>query len=173
MDAKTMKLTYIAPQNEWRMAVGQGTAKGPGHYDKIKIDHNDTGELTFQIINSQNVNFANDGAFVEKPNQPSKADFAKQFSVLPGGAGTQKLVVKDANSNGDGTPYAGGDYHYELHFSNGTTLDPVITNGGCCQAAPMGYLTFLAIGLVALAALYVLLVRPMMARNTRVDSDQG
>jgi hypothetical protein len=165
----SIKLTYDTQHNEWKMAVGQGDPQGPGHYPGLSVPYNQTASFTFQIVAPPGVNFTTDGPFKAKPGGNGKSDFGDQFDVSAGGG--RSLTVSDMNGQKLKKDYKGGDYHYELHFSNGTTLDPVITNGGCCQAAPTGYLTYLAIGVVALVAIWVLLVRPMMARNRPTDTD--
>jgi len=169
---ETMKLSenLQGGGTEWWMAQGNNTARGPGNYPTLTVSSDDTGEFTFTVLYPAGVTFARTNAFGPKAGAQNPPDFWDQFTVSPGG--TKSLVVKDANANKAGGPYAGGDYYYELHFSDGSTLDPVITNGGCCRTISTHYsIAYLAIGVVALVAIWVLLVRPMMARNTRVDGD--
>lgn len=169
----TLSSRLQGTNSEWWMALGSGTARGPGDYPKVTVARDDTGDLTFTIINPAGTMFASTNPFGPKVGAPNPTDFWDQFTVVSG-AGTKRLVVHDANANKDGSPYAGGDYNYQLNFSSGTpSLDPVITNGGCCNKPFAGNnLAFLAIGLVALVVIYVLIVRPMMSRRGPTDIDQ-
>ena len=172
----TMKLSANVQggRMEWWMAKGNDTARGPGNYPKINVAHSDTGDITFTIINPATAMFAQTDAFGPKAGANNPTDFWDQFTIVS--TGPKTLVVHDANANKGGGDYAGGDYYYELHFSGAGapgTLDPVITNGGCCRQ-PIGgnNLSFLAIGVVALIVIYVLIVRPMMSRGGPTDIDQ-
>lgn len=157
----TIKLTH--KDNAWTMDIGQGL-QGPDHYPALSVPYDQTADFSFQIVGSPGVTFAATDPFQAKSNGNGKSDFKDQFDVSQGGERT--LTVSDKNGQKLKKPYKGGDYYYELHFSDGSTLDPVITNGGCCNAVgAQSYLPYLAIGVVALAVLYVLLVRPMMAKR--------
>ena len=174
MKTDVIKLSFDQQHNEWRMAVNQGVAQGPGHYPTLTVPYNKTGEFSFQILNPQGVTFAATDPFAAKAQQTGKGDFGDQFNVSAGGG--QTLTVTDMNGQKLKQKYDGGDYHYALHFSNGTTLDPVVTNGGCCQSGGIGQnaVSYLAIGVVALLVLWVLFLRPKTAPVSEMnDSDQG
>lgn len=125
-----MKLNY--KDGVWWMAKNNDMAKGPGAYPKIEVPYGQPGVLTFTIQTPNNVNFAETEPFAPKTGKQNPTDFKDQLTVASGN-GKNTLVVKDANANKNGGKYAGGDYHYELRFSNGTKLDPIISNGGCCN----------------------------------------
>lgn len=164
-DKAILKLNYDSNGKEWKMAKDSGMAQGPGHYPKVDVKYDNLGEFTFVIQNPKGLTFAATDPFVPKAGKSNPADFAAQFEIT--GAGTGTLVVKDHNANPKGSAYAGGDYHYELHFSNGTTLDPIVTNGGCCSSGGSGQnsLIYFGLGAVALLALFILVVRPLLARR--------
>lgn len=162
-DKATLKLNFN-DKNEWWMAKGMEPAKGPNDYPKLKVDFDHEGLFTFRIQNPQDVTFATTDPFVPKSAKNTLTDFHDQFTFE--GQGTRTLTVKDANASKNGGPYAGGDYHYELRFSDGTTLDPIITNTGCCRAMSESNLVFYSLGAVALLALIILIVRPILARRS-------
>lgn len=162
-DKASLKLKYDNQSKAWMMAKDTGPDEGPGHYPKVKVDYGNQGEFTFVIHNPKGVTFAAKDPFVAKAGKTNPADFADQFSVS--GGGTNTLTVKDANANKNGGPYAGGDYQYELHFSNGSTLDPIVSNGGCCMAKSQTNLIYFGLGAVALLALFVLVIRPWLAKR--------
>lgn len=155
-----IKLSYDAQHKEWRMALNQGMAQGPGQYPTVDVPYNQTADLTFQILNPQGVTFAATDPFGAKPVNNGKKDFKDQFTVSAGGGRT--LTVTDHNGQKLKQKYLGGDYHYALHFSDGTTLDPVITNGGCCseKGFSLNSTAYLAIGILALVVIWVLFLRP-------------
>ena len=169
-DPADLQLNWVGgPNGYWRMSKDMGMGQGPGHYPPIKVAYDHEGQFTFVINSPKDVTFAASGAFQAKALKTMPKDFGDQFTVK--GEGTNTLTVTDANANKGGGHYTGGDYHYELHFSNGTTLDPIISNGGCCSSQAQSSLVYYALGFVALAALIVLFVRPMMARRARSAID--
>jgi hypothetical protein len=162
-DKADLKLNFDSHKSEWRMAKDDGMSKGPDDYPKLKVEKDHEGQFTFVIQNPKGIKFAATDPFAPKAGKANPGDFGDQFAVS--GHGTDTLVVKDANANKDGGQYAGGDYHYELRFSEGAPLDPIITNGGCCNNI-QGNLVYFGLGAVALLALIVLVVRPMMAKRS-------
>lgn len=167
-DKADVKLNFDTQNGEWRMSKGQGNAHGPGDYPKLKVDYDHDGLVVFKIQNPQGATFAATNPFVPKSGKTSPADFADQFDVS--GGGTNTLTVKVANANKQGGPYAGGDYNYELHFTDKPSLDPIITNGGCCQTKQSN-VAYFALGAVALLALFILVIRPILARRSPASSD--
>lgn len=169
MDKADFKLNWSDQNGNWRMSKDQGMGQGPGHYPSANVAFDHDGQFTFVINSPKNVTFAASDAFKPKAGKTMPTDFSDQFTVA--GQGTNTLTVTDANAIKGGGKYTGGDYHYELHFSNGSTLDPIISNGGCCSSRAQSSLVYYALGIVALAALIVLFVRPMMARRSRPAVD--
>lgn len=170
-ESEVMKLNakLRGDKQEWWMAKGMGTAHGPGDYPKLSVNFDNSGEFTFQIHNPSAVTFAATDAFGPKAQKANPNDFGDQFTVS--GEGTKTLVVKDANSNKGGGHYKGGDYNYQLRFSDGSTLDPIISNGGCC-VNKSSYVWY-AIGAVAIVALLVLLLKPMLVKSRPAQSKQS
>jgi hypothetical protein len=160
-----LKLNFDKQKNEWRMAKDMGHAQGPGNYPKLEVANDHQGQFVFKIQNPQGTTFSQK-AFVPKAGKNNPGDFAKQFTVT--GQGTDTLTVSVANSNttNPGQPYTGGEYHYELLFTDKPALDPIITNRGCCQPPVSDSLVYVAFGAVALLALWFFVVRPMMRRRS-------
>jgi hypothetical protein len=151
---------------EWRMAVGAGNANGPGHYPKLPVAYDNDGQFTFTILNSKATFAANPIEVQAGTGKPSGID--PQFTFT--GAGTKTLTVHDSNQKA-------ADYNYVLHFSDGSTLDPIIQNGGCCHTAHGGSSTTYALytagalGIIVLLVLLVLLLRPVMLRRSAARDD--
>lgn len=155
IDDDTMKINRESSSGPWMMAKNMGTAQGPGSYPQLEVGKGNTGQFTFLIQNPNDVTFANP-PFVQKPNGGPQ-DFKHQLVVTEGGAGKDFMVVESKNStNGKKV------YHYELHFSDGTKLDPIITNNGCCRSF---YETdaFLVAGGIMVLAFFAFLVRRLVA----------
>ena len=157
VNSETMRLNYVPSKKEWRMAKGMGTAQGPGHYPSLKVDEDHSGKFTFVIQNPDNVTFATRDPFVPKKGKTNPGDFKHQFVPSPGGSKT--LVVEVRNTNANGGEYEGGTYEYELRFSNNTTLDPIVTNMGCCRIrqsdpdpSPTPYYAAGAVAVIAVTA---------------------
>jgi hypothetical protein len=155
-------VTYDASAGYWTMDTGNGPTNPP-NYPGLVVPYNHKGEITYRIKDTPGVSFA-DPAFVQKRGQPDPGDFAAQFTSKTKGNG-KILVVHDENTSPNGQPHQ-KDYHYELKFSDGSTLDPIITNMGCCQRAEANYLVPLAIGAAALLAVYFFIVRPWLVRRS-------
>lgn len=151
----TMKINRDPRGGPWLMAKNMGMAQGPGNYPELVVERGNDGLFTFLIQTRDNVTFGKD-PFVPKANPTSPSDFHSQLKPIQGGEGYKYLIVKDYNSSPQG-----GTYHYQLQFSNGTTLDPIITNNGCCRAF---YETdaFLVTGGIMMLALFAYLVRRLV-----------
>ena len=141
-DDDLMKINYDSFGRKWMMAKNMETARGPGNYPTLEVQYDHVGLFTFVVQSPPGVTFAAHNPFVAKIGKPNPPDFADQFQVS--GAGTNMLVVKSLNANKAGGPYAGGTYHYELRFSDGSKIDPIITNNGCCRSVSGGDGGFLA-----------------------------
>lgn len=162
-ETTVIRLNFDERSNEWKMAKNMETAQGKGNYPAIKVDFDDLGDIIFIIQNPKDATFASNRPFIPKPGKQNPADFWDQFSVT--GGGTDTLFVKDLNANKDGTHYAGGTYTYELRFTDKPALDPIITNGGCCKTSLQSNLVYYSVGAIAILALIVLVVRPMLRRR--------
>lgn len=142
-------------QIEWRLSVNGGMAQGPGHYPSVSVGTGNDADLTFQILNTSNITFAQQNPFLAQAGSSKPTGLDSQFTVT--GQGTQKLTVHDSNQTS-------GDYYYVLNFSDGSTLDPIIKNGGCCGFANslIGTSTGLIVGGIILLAILALVVRRFM-----------
>lgn len=129
-DTAELKLTY--KDGHWRMAKDMGNAKGKGQYPVLEVKESKEGKFTFKIDLGDGVTFADEpfGPMAGAENPP---DFAEQFSVTKVDAKKIVLEVRNANPKDPTADYSGGVYTYELRFNGAPTLDPVITNGGCCK----------------------------------------
>jgi hypothetical protein len=168
-DDDLMKLNFDSGGRKWMMAKNMETARGPGNYPSLEVKYDHLGVFTFVVQNPDTVTFAAHNPFVPKIGKPNPPDFADQFEVS--GAGTKMLVVKSLNANKAGGPYNGGTYHYELRFSDGSKLDPIITNNGCCRSVSDGgggFLSFLSepagIAILLLSIAVIALVAMRMRR---------
>lgn len=156
-DQKTMHVRYDATAKHWLM-----DEKGPDHYPKIDLPKDKVGIYTFQITGPQE--FHATTPFEAKAGKANPSDFSYQFQPIS--LDKKKIIILDNNSNPNGGEYAGGDYIYQLKFSDGTTLDPIITNGGCCGGGTMqSSVLYYSLGAIALLALIVLIARPFLKRR--------
>ena len=129
-DTADVKLTY--KDGNWRMAKDMGNAQGKGDYPVLAVKESKEGQFTFKIDLGDGVTFA-DQPFGPMAGADNPPDFAEQFSVRK--VDSKKIVIDvlNANPKDPGADYAGGVYTYELRFNGAPTLDPIITNGGCCK----------------------------------------
>lgn len=162
-DTTVIRLNFDTRSNEWKMAKNMENAQGKDNYPAIKVDFDDLGDIIFIIQNPKDATFAATNPFVPKPGKQNPKDFWDQFQVS--GGGTDTLLVKDLNNSKDGSKYPGGTYHYELRFTDKPALDPIITNGGCCKTTLQSNLVYYSLGAVALVALAVLILRPMLRQR--------
>lgn len=142
METEKVKLTF--QNNQWHMQY-KGTY-GPGNYPKIEVDEDDGPHfITFTITGNTNATFSNDPIWVSDSAKPKQAkldhDQIVSWKVKQNG---KKLIVFDWNDRP-------GEIHYQLNFSDGTVLDPVIQNGGGTGGEPI--IDDVAAGAILLAAL--------------------
>jgi len=125
----TPKVTLWQVQNgnakDWWMSH-LGKDYGPGNYPEIAVDYGKKADFTF-TIKQGSANFATNAITIQKgkgkPNGGGGND--KQITITSQTA--NQLQFSDSNQ-------VQGPLNYILHFSDGSTLDPIIDNGGCCQA---------------------------------------
>ena len=160
---ETIKLTYEPSAGYWMMGKGTAPLQGPQGYPTLEVPENHIGKFTFVIQGTPGVKFAGSSPFVPKQGKSNPSDFADQFMVIPDRSG-KKLTVIDLNENANGGQYNGGNYDYELRFDNGTTLDPIITNNGCCRSFSQAETIAYGIAAVAVLALAVMAYRSWRAR---------
>jgi len=104
-----------------------GKESGPGQYPAIKIDYDRTADFTFTI--KSGADFSTDPKTgpisIQKGNaKPTGGGVDNQITITNQSA--KVLQFNDSNKQK-------GDLNYVLHFSDGSQLDPIIDNGGCCQ----------------------------------------
>lgn len=148
---QNIKLKYDAMSQSWSMDDGNGGFKSGPDYPKLEVAHGHVGVFTYKIQDSGGgIVFDQSNPFTPKAGNP--ADFAAQFTVL--GHGTRTLTVIDANANSNGGEYGGGTYTYALNFNSVKSLDPIITNMGCCRAfTGADAVTYALVGAGAMALL--------------------
>jgi hypothetical protein len=96
--------------------------KGKAEYGVLQFVKGQPGEMIFKIA-TKNIKFRDDDPIVITAT--SKDGDITQFGKPPGGGD----AIKVGNGNKDLVPT---NYEYDLHFDNGTSLDPIIQNG-CCR----------------------------------------
>jgi len=160
---ETIKLTYEPSAGYWMMGKGTEPLQGPPGYPKLDVPEDQVGKFTFVIQGTPGVKFDGSSPFGPKKGKSNPNDFADQFLVIPDQSG-KKLTVIDLNENASGGTYAGGSYDYELRFDNGTTLDPIITNNGCCRLVSQSEMIAYGIAAVTLLAIAVMTYRQWRAR---------
>jgi len=169
-----VKLSYSNQLGHWRMADGMKPAQGPGDYPKLAIKYNEEGLIVFKILHPQDTKFAATDAFVPKAGKNNPADFAAQFTVTGQGTDTLTVKVENADTSKPGQPYKGGDYHYQLQFTNKGPLDPIISNGGCCYSNLQSTSFLIAAGVaIALLALWTWQVVAFRRTNPAGPSGPG
>jgi hypothetical protein len=113
---------------QWSMKY-LGKTYGPGNYPPIIIDYNRKGDFTFKIqpgaVGSFDLSGPVGAITVAKGDaKPNGAGVYNQIAVSKDSTAT---VLKFSDSNTEKT-----HMNYVLHFTDQTTLDPIIQNGGGC-----------------------------------------
>ena len=163
---ETMKVR-LNNNNQWEMKQGKGPWQGPPNYPEIEVNKGDVGVFTYEIVGSGTVTFDPLDPFVQKANaNPQQPDFGDQFRVF--GKGERELTIIDVNGQDGTTDYPGGNYAYELRFSEGAPpLDPIIKNLGCCKAVELssGEAVVYALTIAAGGALAAIGVRKLFSNR--------
>lgn len=167
-DKADFTLTPGAKGGPWMMAKDNGNPQGPAKYPSASVAYGNDGHFTFALKDAANVTFAANDPFTQKSGAGQPNDFKHQFSVT--GGGTTTLVVTDQNTKQGGGKYTGGSYSYQLNLSNGQSVDPIIVNGGCCNAKPSST-AYLILAAVALAVVVVLAMK--FLKPGRSDRPEG
>lgn len=139
----------------WELEV-VGTGKGgPGHYPEAKVKEKYGGNFQITIADADNVTFSNDPIWIQtgtaKPNH-RVVDSQIDPSSIKGQNG-KVLTFHDFNSGPKLT------LTYQLNFSDGTTLDPIIQNGGGTIPKSIFGDYAVLLGAVLMGALVALVVR--------------
>lgn len=173
-----VQLKYTSATETWGISRDGNNWSSPQSFPAIKVDYGYQGQITFTIVQSPGVTFAQSSPFLVGPKgsgttKPTGVD--PQFTATPGANGTS-LVVQDLNGvpNQPQKAYGGGDFTYVLNFANAKQIDPVITNTGCCKPTG-GVRDFLAANALLLTAVVLLLIVAwVFVRNRKApapDSD--
>lgn len=148
-------------QNVWWMSYGTQSG-GPGSYPQVTVPNGTNANFKYTIINTPGVTFGSDPIWIQagttKPTQPGVDG---HFNVPPGQNGTTLNFHDNNKGNGETLSYV-------LRFSDGTTLDPIINNGG---GGP-GYnwnMAYYALGAVALIVLAILVLKPVFRKPGPVE----
>ena len=148
---------------QWTMKYDNITYPPPGPYPTISVPHCDNATFTFQIQgNSAGVFDA-----YNPPNSTPVSVAAGNAKPTNGGADSQITGITVSN-NGKTLQFSDsnnnqGSLNYVLNFTDNTTLDPIISNGGGCCTSVGGsfnnssFLAGLVVGLViALVAVAIM-----------------
>lgn len=155
---ETIYVHFNESAQEWTMGKSINRLELPGNYPKLVVPKNDNGEFTFKIHNTPLRKFGADAFAPKGTGNPSDFDYQFSDSMKDNG---KTLIVTSKNTSQQGGEYPQTDYTYQLNFDDHTTLDPIITNMGCCQRSEAHYAVQ---ALVVLAVAYFLFIRPFMAR---------
>ena len=159
---ETIFVHYDENAQEWLMGKDVGRLELPPNYPKLEVPVDYSGEFTFKIHNTPLRKFGADAFAPKGTGNPSDFDYQFSESVKENG---KTLIVTSKNTSEQGGEYPQTDYTYQLNFDDRTTLDPILTNMGCCQRSSADYAVY-AIGIAAVAAAYFLIIRPWMARRS-------
>jgi hypothetical protein len=108
-----------------------GPPTDPAAYPVIKLNKDEGLHLITFEIETPDITFSKDAIWVNEGSKPqpggSHTHDQIAWRVDPEG---KKLYVVDWNDNSAKPPHTPIDLHYQLNFSDGTSLDPIINNGG-------------------------------------------
>lgn len=151
---------------QWYMHY-QNNTYGPNQYPPIGVPCNSNADFTFTIQGNTAGKFDSTWPITvaQGPDKPNGNVLYGQITVTS--HSDSVLQIHDLNT-------VAGSMNYVLHFTDNTTLDPIITNGGgCCTTTPPPIVTSyssttsFAAGLVIgfLAALLLVAVVRFAARR--------
>lgn len=113
-------------QGQWWMTY-EGQTYGPGHYPEISVGYGQYGDFTMTKKKGSDFDSAAPLSVAKGNAKPAGNGLYNQVSVT--GVSATVLTFHDKNTEKT-------DLNYVLHFKDGSTLDPIIKNGGgCCQRA--------------------------------------
>jgi hypothetical protein len=160
---------------QWTMTYGGNTYPPPGPYPQISVPRCDNATFTFQIQGNSA------GVFNPYPAPPNGIPpvTVAVGNAKPNGNGINSQITNISVSNNGKTLQfsdsnnSQNNLNYVLHFTDGSTLDPIISNGGgCCTVNPgpgpgafggNGFVAGLVVGIV-LALIGVAIVRFVFRR---------
>jgi len=139
-------------KNVWELeVVASGKKGGPGNYPPVKVEEKFGGDFQITILDGDGVTFSNDPIWIQAgTNKPAPHVIDSQIKNIKG-KGITELTFHDENS---GLPMT---LTYQLNFSDGSKLDPVILNGGG-TVPPRSYSDYLLVGGVAILVTVLLVV---------------
>lgn len=150
---------------QWSMTY-KGLTYGPGHYPPISVGVGQYADFSFTIRKGADFDTSNPVSVAKGNAKPSGNGLYNQVAVTD----LQPKVLKFHDKNTEKT-----DLNYVLHFKDGSTLDPIIKNGGgCCQVASSAtgtvtlssniFIAYLAVAFFVGVAV-VLVARWLVGRN--------
>jgi hypothetical protein len=111
---------------QWSMTYN-GQTYGPGHYPSISVGSGQYADFTFTIKKGADFDLSGPVSVAKGNAKPNGNGLYSQVTVTD----VQPTVLAFHDKNTEKT-----DLNYVLHFKDGSTLDPIIKNGGgCCQVA--------------------------------------
>lgn len=118
---KSFTVTLTEPtKGDWHMLYNS-IDYGPGHYPPLPVPYKDDGYFTF-VIGKNASSFASSPIAVAAGNgKPSVNHIDSQIEIKK--QTSSRLEFSDTNHDK-------GPLNYVLYFNDGTTLDPIIDNGG-------------------------------------------
>ena len=152
----------------WHMEIVGAGKGGPNNYPKIDVPKGPSDvPFKFQITGpgTQGITFGSDPIWVAADDgsgaSPKEAGVHSQITSVSGG-GTKSLTFTDLNSEKV-------TLTYQLNFSDGSTLDPIINNGG----GEDGLAAYaLLIGLAVFAVIAFLAFRSRARARAQTPADQ-
>ena len=117
----------LTQQNgQWWMTY-DGHSYGPGTYPAISVGNGQYADFTFTIKSGSDFDLSGPVSVAKGNAKPSGNGLYNQVAVTS----IQPTVLQFHDKNSEKT-----DLNYVLHFKDGSTLDPIIKNGGgCCQVS--------------------------------------
>lgn len=126
MDQKVLTVWQVpgpGGSKVWWMSDGTKSG-GPGSYPAVNVAAKTNADFTYTIKNTPGVTFSNDPIWIQGGTaKPTQHVVDGHFNVPPGQNGA-KLGFHDNNK---GNPQT---LTYILRFSDGTSTDPIVNNGG-------------------------------------------
>jgi hypothetical protein len=124
---------------QWTMNYGGNSYPPPGPYPTISVSQCNNAALTFTIKGNSA------GVFNSYTPPNSTPVSVAAGSAKPNGNGLDSQITGITVSNNGKTlqfsdsNHNAGNLNYVLHFTDNTTLDPIISNGGGCCTFSRGF----------------------------------
>jgi len=134
---QTSSADLTEANGQWTMNYGGTSYPPPGPYPTISVSQCNNAALTFTIKGNSA------GVFNSNTPPNSTPVSVAAGNAKPNGNGLDSQITGITVSNNGKTlqfsdsNHSSGNLNYVLHFTDNTTLDPIISNGGgCCTMIP-------------------------------------